>query len=345
MTRRDPQLLLHAAPFLRRGITTPGLMVDVLLGLSPVVLAAIYFFGLSAIAVMVAATAGAVGTEWLLAPARPRGASLRDGSAILTGVILGLCLPPGMALWMAFLGGVAAIGLGKLVFGGLGQNLFNPALVGRAFLQAAFPTAITTWSEQGTITEFATVRAGNFALPFMQGPEPPVDAVTTATPLGLMKFEGALTPLNDLVLGNTAGSLGETCSLLIIIGGLFLILRRTMDWRIPVAILLTVAVFSGIVYAIRPDTYPTPLFMLFSGGLLFGAVYMATDPVTSPITPRGAWIFGLGVGLLVVLIRLWGGLPEGVMYAILLMNAATPLIDRIAQPRAFGRTEMGEAMA
>ncbi|MHC4083465.1 MAG: RnfABCDGE type electron transport complex subunit D [Planctomycetota bacterium] len=337
MTQSDPHLLLQAAPFLRRGLTTPRLMVEVLLGLMPVVFAAIYFFGLSAVCVITAATAGCVATELLLERARPRGASLADGSAVLTGVILGLCLPPGIALWMAFVGGTVAIGLGKVVFGGLGQNLFNPALVGRAFLQAAFPTAITTWNESGAITEFFTVRASNFALPFMQAPPPPVDAVTTATPLGLMKFEGVFEPVRNLMLGNTAGSLGETCALLIIICGAILALRRVFDWRIPVSILGTVALFSGIMWAIDAEAYPSPGFMLCSGGLLFGAVYMATDPVTSPLAPRGAWIFGIGVGALVVLIRLWGGLPEGVMYAILLMNAATPLIDRISAPRPFGR--------
>jgi electron transport complex protein RnfD len=337
MTRHDPQLLLQAAPFLRRDLTTPRLMVEVMLGLMPVVFAAVYFFGLSAVCVLAAATAGCVVTELLLANTRPRGASLADGSAILTGVILGLCLPPGIALWMAFVGGAIAIGLGKVVFGGLGQNLFNPALVGRAFLQAAFPTAITTWSEQGEITEFFAVRASNFAFPFMQSPPPPVDAVTTATPLGLMKFEGVFEPVTNLLLGNTAGSLGETCGIVIILCGAILAFRRVFDWRIPVSILGSVALFSGIMWAIDSEAYPTPAFMLCSGGLLFGAVYMATDPVTSPLAPRGAWIFGIGVGVLVVLIRLWGGLPEGVMYAILLMNAATPLIDRISQPRAFGR--------
>jgi electron transport complex protein RnfD len=309
-------------------------MVEVMLGLMPVVFAAIYFFGISALLVLAAATAGAVVTEWLLSPARPRGASLGDGSAILTGVLLGLCLPPGIALWMAFLGGVMAIGLGKLAFGGLGQNLFNPALVGRAFLQAAFPTAITTWSAQGAIAEFLTIRPSNFALPFMQAP---VDAVTTATPLGRMKFEGFFEPVTNLMLGNTAGSLGETCGLVIILCGVVLAFRRVFDWRIPVAMLLAVGLFSAIMWAVDREAYPSPAFMLCSGGLLFGAVYMATDPVTSPIAPLGSWIFGIGAGVLVVLIRLWGGLPEGVMYGILLMNAATPLIDRIGQPRAFGR--------
>jgi len=335
MTDRDPQLLVQAAPFLRRGITTRGLMFEVLvLGLGPLVLAATYYFGVGAILVLTAATAGAVLTEWTFGSARPRGSSLPDGSAILTGVILGLCLPPGVTLWAAFLGGVVAIGLGKIVFGGLGQNLFNPALVGRAFLQAAFPVAITTWIEPTAAGEWLALPPGQLALPLMQGG---VDAVSAATPLGLMKFEQVSTPLTSLALGGTAGSLGETCGLLIVVSGVFLAVRRVFDWRIPVAILTTVAALSAIIWAFDREGHPTPWFMLFSGGLLFGTVYMATDPVTSPITPRGAWIFGVGVGVLVVVIRMWGGLPEGVMYAILLMNAATPLIDRISQPRGFGR--------
>ncbi len=341
MSQRDPQLLIQSAPFLRRGITTPGLMTEVILALVPVILAAMWYFGISALLVIVAATAGATAAEWAMGPGGTRGKSLLDGSCILTGILLGLCLPPGIALWMAFLGGAAGIGLGKLVFGGLGQNLFNPALIGRAFLQAAFPTAITTWSQQSGPADFFHVRASNFALPLMQSS---VDAVTTATPLGLMKFESKFTSIGELLIGNTAGSLGETCGIVIILCGIVLAVRRTFDWRIPVSILTTVAVFSGIMWLID-NSYPTPPFMLLSGGLLFGTVYMATDPVTSPLVPRGAWLFGIGIGLLVVMIRLWGGLPEGVMYAILLMNAATPLIERVTQPRAFGRTEKGEASA
>jgi electron transport complex protein RnfD len=235
---------------------------------------------------------------------------------------------------MAFVGGVAGIGLGKLVWGGLGHNLFNPALVGRAFIQAAFPTVLTSWSPQGGPGAILAVRAGNLAAPFAGTP---ADAVTAATPLGLMKFEGTLTPLWNLLVGNTAGSLGETSAGLILLAGIWLAARRAFDWRIPAAVLSTVAVFSGIVHLAAPASYPSPGFMILAGGLLFGTVFMATDPVTSPMAPRGAWIFGAGVGILVVLIRLWGGLPEGVMYAILLMNAATPLINRWVQPRVFGR--------
>lgn len=334
MTTSQGRLLLQAAPFLRRGITTPRLMTEVIIGMGPVMLAAMYYFGLSALLIMLAGVAGAVAAEWAFGKARPRGASLRDGSAILTGLVLALTLPPGIPLWMAFLGGAVGMALGKSAMGGLGQNMFNPALVGRAFIQAAFPSVLTTWSAQGDVGSFFTIRASNFALPFMH---PAADAVATATPLGLMKFEHQSTDLLHLLLGNTAGSLGETCALVILICGVIMAIRRVFDWRIPASILLSVAVVSAIVWLVDSSRYPAPWFMLCSGGLLFGAVYMATDPVTSPITPRGAWIFGAGVGVIVVLIRLWGGLPEGVMYAILLMNAATPLIDRVSQPRPFGR--------
>ncbi|MBD3649457.1 MAG: RnfABCDGE type electron transport complex subunit D, partial [Pseudomonadales bacterium] len=256
---------------------------------------------------------------------------LRDGSGLVTGLLLGLTLPPGLPMWMAFLGGAVAIGFGKIIWGGLGHNLFNPALVGRAFLLATFPTAMTTWS--AARDSFWSFDASNISFPFTYNA---VDGVSAATPLGLMKFEQEVTPLTNLIIGNTTGSLGETSGLLLILGGIYLVIRRDLDWRIPVSILLAVVVFSGILDFIDPHYYPAPLFSVFSGGLLLGAIFMATDPVTSPSTPRGTWIFGIGIGLLVVLIRVFGGLPEGVMYAILLMNAASPLIDRYTQPRVFG---------
>jgi electron transport complex protein RnfD len=323
-------------------------MRDVLLALLPVLAVAVWNFGWSALLVVVAATLGSVGTERLLRPAsvqtKSSASSLGDGSALLTGILLGLTLPPGLPLWMAALGGAVGIGLGKLVWGGLGQNLFNPALVGRAFLQAAFPTALTTWSRPAGFTGSAGLLPGNFAWPFLSAPPPP-DALSGATPLNLMKFaqesaplapSAPSTPFADLFWGTIAGSTGETSAAAILVGGLYLLARRAFDWRIPASILLTVAAFSGVLFALGPDRYPSPGFMLVSGGLLFGAVFMATDPVTSPLAPRGAWLFGIGIGLLVVLIRIWGGLPEGVMYAILLMNAATPLLERFTQPRAFG---------
>jgi electron transport complex protein RnfD len=315
-------------------MTTPKAMRDVLYALAPATAASLWFFGLSAALILGTCIAGAVLAEWLFANQEARGESLRDASGILTGLLLGLTLPPGLPLWMAFLGGFVGIALGKVIWGGLGHNLFNPALLGRAFLLATFPIAMTTWVPAIGDGGFFHVYASNLALPFMQAQ---VDGVTAATPLGMMKFEQEVTPLANLMFGKTSGSLGETSGLLLLLGGVYLWLKRDLDWRIPASILLTVVIFSAGLGLFDAERFPTPLFSVFSGGLLLGAIYMATDPVTSPVTPRGAWIFGIGVGLLVMLIRVFGGLPEGVMYAILLMNAATPLIDRYTQPTVFGR--------
>ena len=325
----EPRLDLVASPHLKGPDSTPRIMWNVVASLAPVVAAATAFFGPGALLVIAAATLGALGTERLSGG----GSSVGDGSAAITGLLLGLTLPAGMALWMAFLGGAFGIGFGKLIFGGLGQNPFNPALVGRAFLQAAFPTAITTWP--ATDVAWWSLRGDTFALPLMRGT---VDAMTAATPLGLAKFEQQTTDLLPLLIGNTTGSLGETSALLILLGGAWLAWRRYLNWRVPASIFAAVAAFAGLLHWIDPARYPGVPFMLFSGGLMLGAIYMATDMVTSPVTNAGAWIFGVGIGLLVVLIRAWGGLPEGVMYAILLMNAFVPFINRATQPRVFGTT-------
>lgn len=323
-----PDLVLTSAPFLRTGWSTPRIMGEVLLALLPVLAAGCWFFGLGALLVTAMATLGALATEWYFW-SRKQG-SLRDNSALLTGLLLGLILPPAIPLWMAFLGGMASIGLGKLIWGGLGQNIFNPALVGRAFLQACFPTAITTWNVPSAFFELPS---SLFALPLMKGQ---TDAVSTATPLGLAKFEHQVTELQPLLLGNVSGSIGETSAVVLILCGVWLAGRRVFDWRLPVSTLLSVAAFSAALHLWKPDLYPGPLFQILSGGLLFAAVFMVTDPVTTPATLRGAWIFGIGTGFLVVLIRVFGGLPEGVMYAILLMNAVTPHLNRYTQPRRFG---------
>jgi len=328
-----PDRIVSASPHVKGGDSTPTIMWSVVLSLAPVVASAIYFFGPSAALVLAASTAGALMPERFLD--RRGETSLRDGSAAITGILLGLTLPPGIPLWMAFLGGAFGIGFGKLVFGGLGQNVFNPALLGRAFLQAAFPVAITTWPVRGG--DWWSLCGDNFALPLMSPHLP--DAMSGATPLGLMKFEQTATPGWDLVLGTTGGSLGETSGLIILLCGLYLAARQHLDWRIPASILGTVALLAAALHGLDAERYPGPIFMLFSGGLMLGAVYMATDMVTSPVTRRGCWIFGAGIGFLVVVIRIWGGLSEGVMYAILLMNALVPFINRATQPRVFGALE------
>ncbi|MCP4456548.1 MAG: RnfABCDGE type electron transport complex subunit D [Cytophagales bacterium] len=332
MMIKTAKLSVSTAPFLKDTDTTPKIMFTVVYTLIPVLLVSFYYFGLSAILVTLTSIFSCMFTEWLFNKSEDRLQSLKDGSGLITGLLLALTLPPGFPLWMVFLGGVVAIGMGKAMWGGLGQNVFNPALVGRAFLQAAFPTAITTWSPPDG--GYFSLRGTNAALPFLQGTN--VDATSGATPLAKMKFDHVSTDWLDLLLGNTGGSLGETCGLLLILAGAYLLIKKIINWRIPISIILTVSVLSGIFYLFDPSIYPSPIFMILSGGMLLGTIYMATDLVTSPLTPKGIWIFGIGIGILIVLIRNWGGLPEGVMYAILLMNAGTPLINRFAKIRTYG---------
>jgi electron transport complex protein RnfD len=324
----EPRFLVTASPHLKAPASTPVIMWNVVGSLVPIVAAATYFFGIGALLVVAAATLGSLVTERVFG----EGGTIADGSALITGLLLGLTLPPTFPLWMAFLGGVVAIAFGKLIFGGLGQNVFNPALLGRAFLQAAFPVAITTWATHGG--SLWQISGDQLALPFMGVGE--LDTVTGATPLGLWKFERVPTEIGDLLMGTINGSAGETSALIITLGGIYLAARNFLNWRIPLSIFLTVGLFSWGLHLLDPSRYPGPLFMLFSGGLMLGAWYMATDLVTSPVTNGGAWLFGFGVGALVVIIRLWGGLPEGVMYAILIMNALVPFINRATQPRVFG---------
>ena len=334
MISKRPILLLSTSPFLRHRDDTSMLMWQVNYSLIPVLIASAYYFGISALFVSAACLAGVLLPEWLLNRyGQEKKDTLMDGSAVITGLLLALTLPPGIPLWMAFMGGVIAVSLGKLLFGGIGFNIFNPALVGRAFLQAAFPVSLTTWTVPGNVSSFMTVQQGNLALPFLKTE---IDAVTTATPLAMIKFESTLPDLLDLLLGSTGGSLGETSALIILLCGIYMGFRGVINWRIPVGILGTVFIFGAVLFWINPVTYMPPVFHLFSGGLMLGAMFMATDPVTSPITQRGCWVFGVGIGFLVVLIRTYGGLTEGIMYAILLMNAVTPLINRVTYPKIYG---------
>lgn len=327
----EVRLDLRSAPFDHATLSTRRLMWETFAAAVVVALAAAWAFGVVALLLTGAAVSGAMTAEAVFSGRGGGPRVLRDGSAALTGLLMGLTLPPSVPLWMAFLGGAVSIALGKAIWGGLGRNLFNPALVGRAFLQAAFPEPLTTWMQPGQ--GFWSVPKSTLALPFAKAP---VDVVTTATPLGLAKFEGQGTALGPLFDATAAGSLGETARIVLVVCGLWLAFRRVFDWRLPASTLLTVAAIAGAMQLIAPGKFPGAAFMLGSGGLLFAAVFMVTDPVTTPITPRGAWIFGIGTGVLVVLIRIWGGLPEGVMYAILLMNAFTPLLNRLSQPRRFG---------
>lgn len=297
----NEQLVVSSSPHVRDITTVSQIMWSVILALVPAMIAAIYYFKFQAFAIIVVSVFGAVATEYIFQKIRGKRISINDGSAVITGILLALTLPPTVPLWLVLVGSVVAIGLGKQVFGGLGYNPFNPALVGRAFLLAAYPVLMTTWM---------------------------IDGETTATPLNLI-IKGVTTGYSELFLGHVGGSLGETSALALLIGGIYLIYKGYISWRIPAGMLGSVFVFSFI-------TGNDPVFQLLAGGLFLGAFFMATDMVTSPITKTGRWIFGIGAGIIVVVIRLWGGYPEGVLYSILLMNTTVPLLNRYTRPKSFG---------
>ncbi|MGD9344248.1 MAG: RnfABCDGE type electron transport complex subunit D [Candidatus Aminicenantes bacterium] len=317
----DLEYIIRSSPHYKDKDSVPKIMYTVVASLIPAVLASVYFFRFKAVCLYLACLAACLVTEALFLwirkkPLKP----LQDGSAVITALLLAMTLPPNLSLDTAVIGSVVAIAIGKQVFGGLGYNIFNPALVGRAFLQTAFPVAMTTWIPP--VTQH-------------------VDTATFATPLGNLKFQeavaqGTLAPLKDLFWGNTGGCLGETSAFALLLGAIILLYKKTIDWRIPAGIILSLSVFTGVFWLVNPDKYAPPSFHILAGGLLIGAFFMATDMVTSPITPKGTWIYALGIGFMVGLIRLFGGFPEGVMYSILFMNTFVPLLNRYFRPRILG---------
>ncbi len=316
--------VISSAPHIESKDSIPKIMYTVVLALIPAMIGAVIFFGARALWLLATCVASCVLTEYVFQRVRKKPITLNDWSAAITGILLALVLPPGLSLLSAALGGVVAIAIGKQVFGGLGYNIFNPALVGRAFLQATYPVDMTTWVN-----------------PFQYSPAP--DAISAATPLGLMKMEGQLTEILRLFVGNVSGSLGEASALAVLLGGGWLLYKKYIEWRIPAAYLGTVVVLGSLFWLADSSKYPSPFFHLMAGGLMLGAFFMASDMVTSPVTPRGCWVFGIGAGLLVVIIRLFGGVPEGVMYSILFMNAVTPLINRYTKPKVFGQRKGAES--
>lgn len=346
-------LTIQTSPHLKKPLNVQLIMGHVILALLPVCAWSVWQFGLSALALLLVTIGTCVATEHLFNRLSGQRlpfhqGSLTDFSAIITGLLLALTLPPGFPLWMAAVAGFMAIALGKMLFGGLGQNPFNPALVGRAFVQAAFPVSITTWTPGFLPERFASFIPSSLAMPFMSPANSSfsagsatwisnqVDGVSSATALSLFKFDQVTTSTSDLLLGMAHGSTGETSALLILLGGAFLIARGIISYKIPLAVMAGALITSLPFWLMDTTHYPSPLFMLFSGGLMFAAVFMATDMVGTPLTPVGIWIFGLFIGAMTVIIRLFGGLPEGAMYAVLLANALAPLIDSVTQPRAFG---------
>jgi len=313
-------LILSTSPHIKGRETVPKIMLSVVITLVPAIAYSIYQFGLYTLALYVVSVATCLAAEYLVVRLRKRPFTLTDYSALLTGILLVMVLPPRFPIYGVILGAVVAIVIGKQIFGGLGYNIFNPALIGRAFLAATYPVYISSYI----------------------APKLGANAVSAATPLASMKFDGVVTPLKPLFFGMTGGSIGETSAFLLIVGSLYLIAKKYVKWRIPASIFLTVFVLGEIFHLINPDQYPSGFFHLCAGGLMIGGLYMATDMVTSPLTKRGCVIFGAGIGVLVIIIRIFGGLPEGVMYAILFMNALVPLINRATKPRIFGTGSKNE---
>jgi len=347
MSGHDLHVQLRTSPHLRETPSVETIMKNVVYALIPVCVFSVYQFGISVLALLLVVTGTSVLTEHLICKFSGKKSTVNDWSAVITGLLLALTLPPGFPLWMGAVAALVGIGLGKMFFGGLGYNVMNPALVGRAFAQAAFTVPITTWipsMAQGRFTEFIP---STLTLPFLKPKSitdwlanASVDGFSGATPLGLFKFENIATDSFQLLLGTTAGSAGETSALLIFLCGMYLVFRKMMDWRITFSVLLAAVVTSGAFYLSNSSVYPDPLFTLCSGGLMLGAVFMATDMVASPVTPLGVWIYGILIGFVTVIIRLFGGLTEGVMYAILLANAFSPLISAVTQPRIYGARKL-----
>ncbi|MFZ7128524.1 MAG: RnfABCDGE type electron transport complex subunit D [Desulfobacterales bacterium] len=315
----DKTPVIHVSPsphLSNQSLTTQRIMIDVVLGLIPVMAMALYVFRLYAVKQLAICILGCLAAETVFTRMRGRALALSDCSALVTGIILALSLPGPAPWYVGVIASFVAIGIGKAIFGGVGMNLFNPAMVGRAFVMIAF--------------------AGALAASGYQDAASGVDAVTQATPMDVYKQTGQVTPLTALFLGVTNGSLGETSAIACLIGGIFLCIRRTASWEIPVGVIGAAAVIGGIANLANPSSGWTVLHHIFGGALLFGAFFIATDPVSSPLTPRGKFLFGVGVGFFIMLLRLFSGYPEGVMFAVLIMNGLTPLINRWTVPRPLG---------
>ncbi len=321
------KLIVSLSPHIHGRDSVQRNMYGVCIALIPALLTSLYFFGVGAAVVLATSVAACVFFEWAITKyiLRSNRLTVTDGSAVLTGLLLGFNLPSNLPVWIIIIGALVAIGVGKMTFGGLGCNPFNPALVGRVFLLVSFPVQMTTWPVPGQLSSY-------------------LDAETAATPLALMKEavkSGDASVLDllpdsiDLLVGQTGGCLGEVSALALLIGLAYMLARRIVMWHIPVSILLTVFVLSGLLHLYNP-MYASPVTVLLTGGLMLGACFMATDYVTSPMTPKGQLIYGVAIGFLTVVIRTFGAYPEGMSFAILIMNAFTPLINTYCKPKRFG---------
>ena len=324
------KLIVSLSPHAHGNETVEKNMYGVIIALVPALLVSFLYFGIGSVIVCLTSVASCMFFEWAITKYMLKEEpTLMDGSAIVTGLLLGFNLPSNLPIWITLIGALVAIGIGKMTFGGLGSNPFNPALVGRCFLLVSFPAQMTSWPVLGQLSKYT-------------------DAATGATPLSVMKSAiktGDATMLDKLpnslhlLLGNNVsggmGTIGEVCALALIGGLIFMLWRKIITWHIPISIFATVFVFSVFLHLVNP-IYADPLTVLFSGGLMLGAIFMATDYVTSPMTPKGQLIYGIAIGFLTVVLRNWGSYPEGMSFAILIMNAFTPLINAYIKPKRFG---------
>lgn len=319
----ENKLYVSPSPHIHGGDSISKNMYGVLIALIPAFLVSLYFFGLGALVVTATSVIACVLFEYLIQKfLMKKEPTLCDGSAVLTGLLLAFNLPSNLPVWIILIGALAAIGIGKMSFGGLGNNIFNPALVGRVFLLISFPAQMTTWPLVDAGTSF---------------PMTYTDAQTGATVLSLLNEGVAELPsYANMLMGRMGGSLGEVSAIALILGLLFMLWKKIITWHIPVSILVTVFVFTGIMHLVNPAHYVNPFVHLLSGGLLLGAIFMATDYVTSPMSKNGMLVYGVGIGILTTVIRLFGAYPEGMSFAILIMNAFTPLINSYIKPKHFG---------
>lgn len=331
------KFIVSLSPHVHSGDSVQKNMYGVCIALIPALIASMWFFGLGAAVVMATSVAACVLFEWVITRfiLGRRECTICDGSAILTGMLLGFNLPSSLPLWIIIVGALVAIGVGKLTFGGLGCNPFNPALVGRVFLLISFPVQMTTWPNSGfrgydVMGHITDANTGATPLSLMTG------AIKTGDATQAKAILDQLPSSLDMLIGQTGGSLGEVSAICLIVGCIFMLCRKIITWHIPVSILATVAIASGILFLIDPNHYASPDKVLMSGGLMLGACFMATDYVTSPMTGKGQLIYGVSIGLLTVIIRNWGAYPEGMSFAILIMNAFTPLINMYVKPKRFG---------
>lgn len=325
------RLTISGSPHLHGHDSIPGIMYGVVIAMVPAMLVSAYFFGLDALRVMAVSVLACLLFEYLIQKYLLKGPlTITDGSAVITGILLAFNVPSNLPWWILVIGAMVAIGVGKMSFGGLGRNIFNPALVGRVFLLISFPVQMTIWPlPRPVIAEGIT------------------DAITGPTPLGILKeglrkgetiqeLGAQLPDYLTALMGNQGGCVGEVSALALLIGAAYMLFRKIITWHIPTAYLGSVIIFSGIFWLIDPTYYADPLFHILTGGMILGVFYMATDYSSSPMSHRAQLVYGLGAGLLTMIIRIWGAYPEGVSFAILIMNAFVPLLDRGLKPRRFG---------